>query len=76
MKTYKDTDNNLFAYEEDGSQDYLISADFILITEEEANQIREEKRLQLIASLPSEPTKAELMAELAALTAKIQALGA
>jgi hypothetical protein len=40
MKTYKDTDDNLFAYELDGSQDYLISSNLIQITDEEAEAIR------------------------------------
>jgi len=44
MKTYKDTNNNLWAYEEDGSQDHLIPTDFILITEDEANVIRAEQQ--------------------------------
>lgn len=71
MKTYKDLNNNLWAYEEDGSQDHLIPDDFILITENEANEIIAKK----IADLPKhEPTKEELLAELAALTAKIESL--
>jgi hypothetical protein len=39
MKTYKDLDNNLWAYEEDGSQDHLIPSDYIQITDEEAKAI-------------------------------------
>jgi len=38
MKLYKDADNNVFAYEIDGSQDYLIG-DKVGITPEEAQQI-------------------------------------
>jgi hypothetical protein len=73
MKTYKDLDNNLWAYEEDGSQDHLIPAEFIQITEDEANAIRSEldEANQIV-----EPTKEQLLAELATLTAKIEALGA
>jgi len=37
MKLYKDKGNNIFAYEEDGSQDYLIPKEYIRITQEEAN---------------------------------------
>lgn len=34
MKHYKDNDNNVYAYEEDGSQDHLIG-DKVLMTAEE-----------------------------------------
>lgn len=71
MKTYKDLNGNLWAYEEDGSQDDLIPAEFILITEDEAETIRAEKQLEIITI---EPTKEELFAELQVLTAKINAL--
>jgi hypothetical protein len=78
MKTYKDINNGLWAYEIDGSQDYLIPADFILITEEEANLIRAEKQAAYEAenSTPvlSPLTKEELLAELQALSIKIEAL--
>jgi len=75
MKTYKDTNNNLWAYEEDGSQDHLIPTDFILITEDEANVIRAEQQAEYEAANPVvEPTKNELLAELQALTAKIEAI--
>jgi hypothetical protein len=76
MKYYKDLNNNLWAYEEDGSQDHLIPANFILITEDEANVIQSEKQTQYLASLPPivQPTKEQLLSELAALSAKIEAL--
>jgi hypothetical protein len=73
MKTYKDTNNNLWAYELDGSQDHLIPSDFIQITDDEANAIRAEQ--QPVIVIP-EPTKNELLAELEILTAKINALEA
>ena len=38
MKLYKDTENNIFAYELDGSQDHLIG-DKTPITQEEADAI-------------------------------------
>ena len=72
MKTYKDTNNNLWAYELDGSQDHLIPTEFILITEDEADAIRAEQQPPVIAT--PEPTKNELLAELQALTAKIESL--
>jgi len=71
MKTYKDLNDNLWAYELDGSQDHLIPTEFILITEDEAETIRAEKQLEIITI---EPTKEELFAELQVLTAKINAL--
>jgi hypothetical protein len=75
MKTYKDLNNNLHAYEEDGSQDHLIPNDFILITEDEANVIRAEKQAAYLAANPIvSPTKEQLFAELQALTAKIEAI--
>jgi hypothetical protein len=73
MKIYKDTNKNLWAYEEDGTQDHLIPSDFILITNEEAEAIRSNQVPEYVP--PPQPTKAELLAELAALTAKIEALG-
>jgi len=39
MKHYKDTNNTVFAYESDGSQDYLIG-NKTPITDEEANELR------------------------------------
>jgi hypothetical protein len=74
MKTYKDTNNNLWAYEEDGSQDHLIPVEFILITDEEADAIRASQVTD--ENQTPEPTKAELLAQLQELTAKIEALGA
>ena len=72
MKTYKDINNNLWAYELDGSQDHLIPANFIQITEDEANAIRAKQQPPIVVN--PEPTKNELLAELQALTAKIEAL--
>ena len=46
MENYKDSNNNIYAYEEDGSQDHLIG-NKIKITQEEANliiQAKQEKR--------------------------------
>ena len=39
MKHYKDSNNKIFAYEADGSQDHIISKHLISITEEEAKEI-------------------------------------
>ncbi len=72
MKIYKDTNNNLWAYEEDGSQDHLIPSSFILITNEEAEAIRASQVPEHVP--PPQPTKEQLLAELEALSAKIKAL--
>jgi hypothetical protein len=42
MKLFKDADNNIFAYEIDGSQDHLIG-DKIAITQIEADRIQTKK---------------------------------
>jgi hypothetical protein len=43
MKYYKDTSNNVYAYESNGSQDHLISSEYVEITDDEARVINEEK---------------------------------
>lgn len=43
MKYYKDSNNNVYAYESDGSQDHLIG-DKTQITQEEVNAINSAKR--------------------------------
>ena len=40
MKHYKDSNNNIYAYESDGSQDHLIPDNYISITDKEADAIR------------------------------------
>jgi hypothetical protein len=50
MKIYKTLNNEIFSYEEDGSQDHLIE-DKIAITQEEADAINQEKELARIAAL-------------------------
>ena len=49
MKLYKDVNNEVFAYELDGSQDHLIG-DKIAITEEELNEINLAKQEELFSS--------------------------
>ena len=57
MKHYKDTNGDLFAYEEDGSQDHLIPANYVAITEAQAKTLTEfvptykDKRLEDYHSL-------------------------
>ena len=50
MKHYKDTNNTIYAYELDGSQDHLIG-DKVPITDEEANIIRASNRAAAFAAL-------------------------
>jgi hypothetical protein len=40
MKHYKSPNNEIYAYESDGSQDHIIPADYVAITDEEAEQLR------------------------------------
>ena len=65
MKHYKSPDNAIYAYELDGSQDHLIPADFVAITDEEAKAIIEaQAQAQYAAWLATQPTKEEQIAEL------------
>ena len=87
MKLFKDVENNIFAYELDGSQNDLIG-DKTPITEEEANVIRAEIQRKSFVALPyyakremeypslKEQTNALLAggSELETLKAKIQAI--
>ena len=41
MKLFKDPKNNVYAYEEDGSQDHLIPKEYILIDEAEFKVIHD-----------------------------------
>ena len=72
MKIYKDLNNNLWAYEENGSQDHLIPANFILITNEEVEAIRASQVPEYVP--PPHPTKSELLTQLQELSLKIEAL--
>ena len=40
MKHYKSPDNEIYAYEADGSQDHHIPKEYVAITDSEADQIR------------------------------------
>ena len=51
MKYYKDNQNNIFAYELDGSQDHLIE-DKTPITKEEVDVFVEQKRQEAFDALP------------------------
>ena len=40
MKHYKSPNNEIYAYESDGSQDHIIPKDFVAVTDLEVDQIR------------------------------------
>lgn len=61
MKLYKDSNNDVYAYELDGSQDYLIGSK-TEITQEEADAIYQEK--QAAMPLPVVLTPAEKLASI------------
>jgi anti-sigma factor RsiW len=61
MKHYKALNNDVYAYELDGSQDHLIPADFVALTQEEINAIREAQYAEWLAA---QPTKEEQIAKL------------
>ena len=50
MKLFKDENNVIYAYEADGSQDYLIDGK-TPITQEQANKIKEDKAVAAYAAL-------------------------
>jgi len=57
MKLYKDNNNNVFAYEADGSQDHLIG-DKVAITETEASSINNQKTQDELDKLTYEEKRA------------------
>jgi hypothetical protein len=50
MKYYKNSDNEIFAYELDGSQDHLIG-DKTPITDQQADDLRQQKQQQTLETL-------------------------
>jgi len=66
MKLFKDAENNIFAYEEDGSQDHLIG-NKTSITQEEADVIIDaQAQIYHQKWLDSLPSKEEQIAQLQA----------
>jgi hypothetical protein len=45
MKLFKDSNNTIWAFELDGSQDHLITSDMVSITKEESDAIISQKQL-------------------------------
>jgi len=71
MKLFKDNQNNVFAYEIDGSQDHLI-ADKIAITQEEADALIAEKQASI--PVPTPLTPAEKLASVGLTVDELKAL--
>ena len=51
MKHYRSPNNEIFAYEADGSQDHVIPKDYIAITDAEADKIRSANAQSQFATL-------------------------
>ena len=51
MKHYKNNNNQIYAYEEDGSQDHLIPDSFVSITDEEVAVLRKAEADSYLATL-------------------------
>jgi hypothetical protein len=67
MKLYKSPDNKVYAFEEDGSQDHLIWKNFVAITEEEANVLRNTEAQKFHQEwLAQQPSKEQQIAQLQA----------
>lgn len=71
MKHYKSPTNEVWAYEEDGSQDHLIPEDFVAITDAEADSLNAEKLAAMFVPVPA-PTKEELMAKLLEIQSQLE----
>ena len=70
MKHYKDEQNNIYAYEADGSQDAYIKPNLVLLSDAELIELRQPTQQQI-----AEAEKAQALAELTALDlASIRAL--
>jgi hypothetical protein len=74
MKHYKSPTDEVWAYEEDGSQDDIIPEDFVAITQEEADELNHQKLLAQFGEPLPPPTKEELMAKLLEIQAQLENL--
>jgi hypothetical protein len=74
MKHYKSPTDEVWAYEEDGSQDDIIPEDFVAITQEEADELNHQKLLAEFGEpvLVTAPTKEKLMAKLLEIQAQLE----
>jgi hypothetical protein len=65
MKHYKSPNNTIYAYELNGSQDHLIPDDFVAISNEEADAIRQARvQAEYAEWLAAQPTKEEQIVKL------------
>jgi hypothetical protein len=72
MKLYKSPNNEIYAYEENGSQDHLIPSDFIALTQSEIDA----RNTELAASTQAELEKQQALENAkASALAKLTALG-
>lgn len=75
MKHFKDKNNQVWAFEADGSQDEFIPADLIPIDQDEADEIvRLAKEAFDNEMRKSAPTKESLLAQMAKIQKQIEAL--
>jgi hypothetical protein len=74
MKYYLSLDNNVFAYEADGSQDAYIKPGLTPITVEQANALLEQKRLELVTSQPAPINPADKLKQFLAANPDVLAL--
>ena len=51
MKHYKDSNNNIFAFASDGSQDHLIQNDYVQITSQDVASINQAKQRDVFNTL-------------------------
>jgi len=61
MKYYKDNDDNVYAFEEDGSQDEYISSELVAISKEEADKIIQKKREEEEAYTPDTLSRFQML---------------
>ena len=71
MKLYKSPNNEIYAYELDGSQDHLIPSNFVALTQSEIdakNAQFEQEKANVLAQIEAQATaKASALAKLTAL---------
>jgi hypothetical protein len=72
MKYYKDSNNNVWAFESDGSQDNIIPSGLTHITNEEAMLIVDSQNPKPVEQ--TAPSKEELLAKLLEIQSQIEAI--
>ena len=74
MKLFKSSTNDVWAYEEDGSQDHLIPEDFIAIDQAEADELNHQKMIVELGEPVPPLTKEDLMAKLLEIQSQLENL--